>query len=155
MRILVSRLYNPKNQILFKMSFLNIKLPAAARDTGLLILRVVLGFCMIYGHGWGKITRLFGSEEIRFADPFGLGPAFSLALAAFAEVICALLVMLGLYTRAATVPLIITMVTAFFVAHLDDPFGQQEKVILFAGAYLALFFTGPGRYAIDTRLDRR
>lgn len=137
------------------MSLLNIKLPPSAEDTGLLILRVVMGFCMIYGHGWGKLMRLFGPDEITFADPFGLGPVFSLALAAFAEVICALLVMLGLFTRAATMPLIITMATAFFVAHLDDPFGQQEKVILFAGAYLALFFTGAGRYSIDAQLERR
>lgn len=137
------------------MSFLNIKLPAAAHDTGLLILRVIMGFCMIYGHGWGKLMRLFGPDEITFADPFGLGPAFFLGLAAFAEVFCALLVMVGLFTRAATIPLIITMVTAFFVAHLDDPFGQQEKVILFAGAYLSLFFTGAGRYAIDAQLETK
>src|SRR5690606_697247 len=137
------------------MSFLNIKLPAAAQDFGLLILRVVMGFCMIYGHGWGKFGRLFGSEEIKFADPFGLGPAFSLALAAFADVLCELLVMLGLFTRAAAIPLIITMVTAFFVAHLDDPLGQQEKVVLVAGAYLPLVFTGAGRYSSDSPLGRK
>lgn len=147
-------IYRKKPNPFYTMSFLNIKLPMAAQDAGLLILRIVLGFCMIYGHGWGKFVRLFGSEEISFADPFGLGPGFSLGLAAFAEVICALLVTVGLFTRAATIPLIITMVTAFFVAHLDDPFGQQEKVILFAGAYLALFFTGAGRYSIDAQLEK-
>jgi putative oxidoreductase len=141
-------IYPEKPNPFYIMSFLNIKLPQAAQDAGLLILRLVLGFCMIYGHGWGKFGRLFGSEEIKFADP-------SLGLAAFAEVICALLVMLGLFTRAAAVPLIITMVTAFFVAHFDDPFGQQEKVILFAGAYLALFFTGAGRYSVDAQLEKR
>lgn len=148
-------IYPKKPNPFYIMSFLNIKLPPAAQDAGLLILRIVMGFCMIYGHGWGKFGRLFGSEEISFADPFGLGPAFSLGLAAFAEVICALLVTIGLFTRAASIPLIITMVTAFFVAHFDDPFGQQEKVILFAGAYLALFFTGAGRYSIDAQLEKR
>jgi len=137
------------------MNFLNIQLPSRYNDYGLLILRLVFGFCMIYGHGWGKAMRLFGAEEIKFADPFGLGPAFSLALAAFAEVICALLVMLGLFTRAAVILLVITMVTAFFVSHFDDPFGQQEKVILFGFAFIALFFTGPGRISLDTQLQRR
>lgn len=137
------------------MNFLNIRLSPGAHDIGLLILRLVMGFCMIYGHGWGKLLRLFGPDEITFADPFGLGPAFSLALAAFAEAFCALLVMLGLFTRLAVIPLIITMVTAFFTVHLDDPFGQQEKVILFAGAFLALFFTGAGRYSLDARLENR
>ncbi|HLT07898.1 MAG TPA: DoxX family protein [Cyclobacteriaceae bacterium] len=137
------------------MRFPTLQLPPAAQDVGLLILRVFFGFCMIYGHGWGKLTRLLGAEEIRFADPFGLGPAFSLGLAAFAEVFCAFLVMLGLFTRIATIPLIVTMVTAFFVAHLNDPFGQQEKVILFGAAYLALFFTGAGKYSIDAQLGKR
>jgi len=134
------------------MNFPNIPLPQRFHDYGLLILRLVFGFCMIYGHGWGKAMRLFGPDEIKFADPFGLGPAFSLALAAFAEVICALLVIFGLFTRAAVIPLIITMVTAFFVSHLDDPFGQQEKVILFGSAFMALFFTGPGRFSLDAQL---
>ena len=137
------------------MNFLNIRLSPGAQDYGLLTLRLFFGFCMIYGHGWGKLVRLFGPDEITFADPFGLGPAISLALAAFAEALCALLVMLGLFTRVAVIPLIITMVTAFFTVHLDDPFGQQEKVILFAGAFLALFFTGPGRISLDAQLHRR
>lgn len=136
------------------MNLLRIELPPRSYDYGLLILRLAFGFCMIYGHGFGKLTRLFGSEEIRFADPFGLGPAFSLALAAFAEFLCSLLVMMGLFTRAAVIPLIITMTTAFFTAHLHDEFGQQEKVILFGFAFLALFFTGPGRFSLDASLQK-
>lgn len=120
----------------------------------ILVLRISFGFCMIYGHGWGKFTRLFGSEEINFADPFGLGPVASLAMAAFAEVICSLLVMAGLFTRLAVIPLVITMITALFTAHIDDPFGQQEKVILFGFAFIALFLTGPGRFSLDYNLQK-
>ncbi len=109
------------------MNLLRIELHPRYHDFGLLVLRISFGFCMIYGHGWGKFTRLFGSEEINFADPFGLGPVASLAMAAFAEVICSLLVMAGLFTRLAVIPLVITMITALFTAHIDDPFGQQEN----------------------------
>ena len=35
---------------------------------------------MFYGHGLRKFNKLFGDEEITFADPFGLGPVPSLAL---------------------------------------------------------------------------
>lgn len=135
------------------MNLLRIELHPRYHDFGLLVLRISFGFCMIYGHGWGKFSRLFGSDEINFADPFGLGPVASLAMAAFAEVICSLLVMVGLFTRIALIPLIITMITAFFTAHFDDPFGQQEKVILFAFAFIALFFTGPGRFSVDNTLQ--
>lgn len=136
------------------MNLLRIELPARFHDYGLLVLRLAFGFSMIYGHGWGKLIRLFGSEEISFADPFGLGPVASLAMAAFAEFFCALLVMVGLFTRAAVIPLIITMATAFFTVHLNDPFGQQEKVILFGFAFIALFLMGPGRISLDHHLQK-
>ncbi|MDF9797949.1 putative oxidoreductase [Catalinimonas alkaloidigena] len=136
------------------MNLLRLELPPRFQDYGLLILRLAFGFSMIYGHGFGKLTRLFGTEEIRFADPFGIGPAASLALAVFAEVLCSLLLMLGLFTRAALIPLIITMATAYFSAHFDDAYGQQEKVILFGFAFIALFFTGPGRFSLDAQLQK-
>jgi len=135
------------------MKQLKLELPERFHHYGLLILRISFGLCMIYGHGWGKFTRLFGADEIKFADPFGLGPVASLAMAAFAEVICSLLVITGFYTRLATIPLIFTMLTAFFVSHFDDPFGQQEKVILFGFAFLAIFFTGPGKYSLDSKIQ--
>ncbi len=134
------------------MNLLKISISPRFHDFGLLIIRLAFGFSMIFGHGYGKLTRLLGSEEIKFADPFGLGPAASLGLAAFAEVFCAFLVMAGLFTRVALIPLIITMITAFFTAHLNDPFGQQEKVILFGFAFIALFLTGPGRFSLDALL---
>lgn len=130
------------------------ELPPRFHDYGLLTLRLAFGFTMIYGHGFGKLTRLFGSEEMSFADPFGLGPVASLILVVFAEFFCSLLIMVGLFTRAALIPLIITMVTAYFTAHFDDTFGRQEKAIMYGFAYLGLFFTGPGRYSLDAMMQK-
>ena len=131
------------------MKFLKIQLPDESRDYGLLIIRLAAGFFMIYGHGYGKLTRLFGPDEISFADPFGLGPVITLTFAVFAEFFCAILVMIGLFTRAALIPLIITMATAFFFVHLTDDFGSQEKSLLYLFIFIGLFFTGPGRISID------
>ena len=118
-------------------------------DIALLLLRLAFGGLMLYGHGWGKMLRLFGGEEIRFADPFGLGPVASLALAVFAEVLCAFLIMIGLFTRWAVIPLIITMLVAFLVVHIDDPFNKMEKSLLYLIPYVAIWFAGPGKYSID------
>ena len=133
------------------MKFLQINLPPKSRDFGLLIIRVAAGFFMIYGHGFGKLTRLFGSDEIAFADPFGLGPVVTLAFAVLAEFFCAILIIIGLYTRAATIPLIITMATAFFTAHLTDEFGSQEKSLLYLFIFVGLFLTGPGKISLDKK----
>lgn len=136
------------------MNPLKIELPPRFQDYGLLILRLAFGFSIMYGHGLGKIGRLFGPDEIKFADPFGLGPALSLGLVVFAEVICALLLMAGLFTRAALIPLFITVATAFFAVHFEQEFGQQEKVLLFGFAFITLFLTGPGRLSLDAFLQK-
>ena len=118
-------------------------------DIGLACIRIFTGLGMLFGHGLGKWTKLFGDESIQFADPFGLGPSMTLALVVFAEVICALFVALGLLTRWALIPLIITMAMAAFNVHINDGFGGMEKALLYGITFLALFFTGPGKYSVD------
>ena len=117
-------------------------------DLGLLILRITFGGFMIFGHGWGKFMRFFGEEPIKFRNVFGMGPEWSLGMATFAELLCAFLIMIGLFTRYSVIPLIITMAVAFSV-HLADPFSRQEKALLYLFAFIALLFTGPGKYALD------
>ena len=120
---------------------------------GLLILRVTLGGVMLFAHGGGKLVN-FADVSSKFPDPLGVGSPLSLGLAVFAEVFCAIAIMLGLFTRAAAVPLLITMLVAAFIVHGDDPFKKQEFALLYAVPFLALILTGPGRYSIDQKLSR-
>ena len=123
-------------------------------DVVLLLLRVAFGGAMLYGHGMGKMRRLFGSETIEFADPFGIGPVASLGMAVFAEVICAVLLILGLFTRWAAIPLIITMVVAAFYVHIADPFSRMEKAILYLVPYICLLVAGGGYYSLDAQVRK-
>ena len=100
-------------------------------------------------HGVPKLITLFGNEEIAFADPFGLGPGITLALAVFAEFLCSILILVGLATRLAVIPLIITMATAFFFIHASDPFQNKELSIFYMLIYVVLLITGAGKYALD------
>jgi len=119
-------------------------------DIGLFILRLAFGGLML-GHGWGKMMKLFSGGDIQFFNFMGIGMTESLALAVFAEIICALLIIFGLFTRWATIPLIITMLVAVLIVHGDHPFKKQEPALLYALAYLSLLFTGPGEYSLDAR----
>lgn len=118
-------------------------------DLGLLLLRLVSGLLMAFGHGLGKVERFLSGEEIKFYNFGGIGPQASLGLAAFAEFACALLLVLGLFHRAALIPLMITMAVAAFGAHSDDLFGKGEAALMFLFVFIALFLTGPGRYSLD------
>lgn len=113
----------------------------------LLIIRLLVSGFMLT-HGIPKLIRLFSGNEIKFADPFGFGPNISLALVVFAEFFCSLLIVFGIRTRLATIPLIINMLVAAFYAHADDPFGTKEKPLVFAIVYFTLFVFGSGRYSI-------
>ncbi len=114
----------------------------------LLILRVVIGIFMLT-HGIGKFQTLFGSEPIKFADPIGIGATASLALTVFSEVFCSILLIIGLGTRFAAIPLLITMMVAAFIVHINDGFGKQEFALIYALIYTTIIIIGAGKYSLD------
>lgn len=125
-----------------------------SQDLVLLLLRLAFGASMIIGHGWPKFLRLTGGEEIRFMDFMGLGPEISLGLAVFAELICAALLILGLFTRLAAAPLVFTMLVAIFKAHWGDPFSDIEGALLYLVPFICLMIAGGGQYALDSRMQK-
>lgn len=123
-------------------------------DFALLLLRLTGGGFML-SHGMGKFFNLFGDAPIQFADPLGVGVTASLALTVFAEVLCALLLMVGLAARLSAIPLIITMLVAAFIVHANDGFGKQELPLLYAVNYLVIAISGAGKYSVDQLIFKR
>lgn len=123
-------------------------------DLGLLILRIGISSLMLFGHGAGKLVN-YAEYAQKFGDPIGLGPQMSLILVIFAEFFCSLAVALGLLTRLASIPLIVTMFVAAFIVHAADPFQKMELPLLFLACYLAILCTGPGKYSVDYLLFGR
>ena len=118
-------------------------------DLGLLILRF-FSFGFMLTHGWPKFQKIVvGNFE--FGEPVGLGSGLSLGLAVFAEFVCAIFIMLGLFTRAALLFNVITMLIAAFVVHAADPFKSKEMALLYLVISVTLIFTGPGKYALDKK----
>lgn len=124
---------------------------AKLNDFGLLMMRILASMMMMFGHGFDKLVN-FSEYASKFADPFGLGPALSLGLAVFAEFFCSIAVMFGFMTRYSVIPLIITMLTAAFIIHSDDPWGKKEFALVYMIPFLTLLFTGAGRYSVDAKL---
>jgi putative oxidoreductase len=121
---------------------------------GLLVLRVGVGAMMLLGHGWAKLAG-FGTLSDSFPDPLGIGSTASLVLAITAEALCSLLLILGLGTRFAAIPLLVTMLVAAFVVHGGDPWAKKELALLYAVPFLTLILTGGGSWALDSVLEIR
>ena len=127
--------------------FFSTKVNTNAVNMWLLISRTAAGAIMLT-HGIPKLNK-FIAGNIHFADPFGIGPAMSLALVVFAEVICSVLLILGLATRFAAIPLIITLLVAIFYAHAADPFARKEVPTLLLLFFTGFLFLGAGTYSFD------
>ena len=112
-----------------------------------LFLRLSLGITMLLAHGLPKIEK-YARINAFFPDPFGIGSAVSLSLVIFAEALCSILLLLGIWTRVAIIPLIITMATAFFIIHSDDPFSKKELSLMYLIGYISLLIGGSGAFAL-------
>ncbi len=113
----------------------------------ILFLRVFIGVLMMT-HGLAKLNN-FDQMANSFLDPIGWGSKMSLIMVIFAELGCSILLVLGLFTRLAIIPLLFSMSIAIFIAHAADPFSVKEMAVLYAGVYLVLLFTGGGTFAVD------
>ena len=134
--------------------FTSTKTNPLIKDIVLLVVRIFIGFAMI-SHGFPKLQKLMNGEEIQFFDFLGLGPQFSMILAVFAEFVCSIFIILGLFTRWAVFFLMITMAVAGLVVHGADPFSDREMSLLYLASYLMLFAFGPGKYSVDAMISRK
>lgn len=116
-------------------------------NAAMLVLRLAMGMLMM-SHGYDKLVN-FSEKKAVFYNFFSLGSTTSLMLCIFAEFFCALFVVIGLFTRLVSVPLIIVMSIAVFSVHKMDFFDTGEQASLYLAGYLVLLLCGPGRASVD------
>ncbi|MEP7256205.1 MAG: DoxX family protein [Ferruginibacter sp.] len=131
---------------------LSAKYSAGAVSAAMLILRLGVGILMMH-HGYDKLVH-FGEYQSKFMNFMGLGTTLSLALVVFAEFFCSLFLILGLFTRLATIPLIIASCVIIFKVNHGDIFDNAETVSLYLLGYLVLLIIGPGRVSVDSMIGK-
>lgn len=123
-----------------------------SNSMGPFFLRVTVGSLMLFGHGLSKLSN-YSEHHNNFPDPIGLGNSASMLAAIFAEVFCAALVVLGIGTRLAALPVAFTMFVAAGIVHAQDPFAKQEFALLYGICFLTLFFIGGGMFSLGNRVE--
>ncbi|MDH1012579.1 DoxX family protein [Pseudomonas nicosulfuronedens] len=113
----------------------------------LLFMRVTAALLLLQVHGLPKLLH-WQSELQHIEDPFGLGAVPTLALAVFAEVLCPILLILGVFARLACLPVIAVLLVALLFVHpqwsLEEGQFAWWMLILFTGLAIA----GPGAYRL-------
>lgn len=125
---------------------------ATAFNIALLFLRAGLGAVMI-PRGYQKLIH-FSDMRTRFLNFLGLGSTVSLSLAIFAETACALLLVLGLFTRFAALALVILTAVIVFKVNNGDVLGKAKDVLpLFLG-FCTILLVGGGKYSIEGAMGK-
>ncbi|MGI8605308.1 MAG: DoxX family protein [Verrucomicrobiales bacterium] len=123
---------------------------------GLLILRAGVGGPIFFAHGMAKARQIdlftdFVSRHVISTGASVLGWAM-----VGAEIVCSALVIAGLATRLAVLPLIGVMLLALCVIHLHGNWSASKELsLVYLVVLLALLCTGAGRYSLDALLCRR
>ncbi len=134
------------------MKFLQLKFIPQSTDFALLFLRLTAGLTMFFFHGYGKVINFAVMTE-KFPDIIGIGRTPGLILIIFAEFVCSLLIALGLFTRAASLVLVIAMGVAFTMAHgmkMSQP-GSGELALVYFFMFATLLFAGAGKFSLDAK----
>jgi putative oxidoreductase len=118
--------------------------------------RLTVGL-VFFQSGWGKLHAL--DQVTQYFTELGIpAPALQARLASTTEFVCGGLLLLGLATRFAAVPLIITMAVAIRTALWDQVDGIASLAGLTEFAYVALLVwlatDGPGPLSLDALLGR-
>jgi putative oxidoreductase len=126
----------------------------------LLVVRLYWGW-QIAQSGWGKLPNL--PHVVEFFTSLGLpAPGPTAAFVATFEFLAGILLALGLFSRIAALGLAIDMSVAYWTADREalfwffsDPskfYGADPFIFLFVGLLILVF--GPGKFAVDTLLNR-
>ena len=122
------------------------------REYGPFFVRAIIGFHLVYGTADNVFSFARMQEFATFLGdrgvPFPLPAAF---LSAYAQFICGLLYIIGLFVRPAAAVMIVNFIAALVIAHRTGgyPPAALAWIMLFSSIFLLLH--GPGRLSVDER----
>ena len=122
-------------------------------DIAALLLRLIFGGLFVR-YGYMKLASY--NEYLPMSqDLIGIGAKFSFDLVIFAELFCGFFVLIGFLTRLTVIPIFITMIVAFFVAHKMDAFDYKALPFVYMLLCMVVFVLGSGRFSVDALLFRK
>ena len=123
------------------------------REYGAIFVRLAVGFVLVHG----TQDNVFGHERmLEFRDFLAArrvpSPLLAAYLSAYAQFVCGILFILGLFVRPAALLMVVNFVAAVLIAHLDTPLDAARLALCMLFSSLFLLFNGAGALSLDGRL---
>lgn len=121
-------------------------------EYGMFFVRLIVGFHLVYGTldnvtSWARMLE-FRDFLAGLGVPF---PLFAANLSAWAQFLCGLLFLLGLFTRPAALVMIINFIAALLIAHRTGGYPPAALALMMLFSSIAFLLHGPGKLSLDER----
>ncbi len=119
------------------------------REYGMFFVRLIIGFHLIYGTADNVFSWARMLEFRDFLDSRGVPfPLFAANLSAWAQFVCGILFLLGLFVRPAALVMIVNFIAALLIAHRTGGYQPAALALVMLFSSIALLVHGPGRPAL-------
>ncbi|WP_407490140.1 HvfX family Cu-binding RiPP maturation protein [Elizabethkingia anophelis] len=130
----------------------NYKLSEGVKGIPLLGMRLIMGYGFFIP-GWMKLSDI--SANAKWFESINIPfPIFSVCLSGGIEMVGAVFLVLGLYVRKISIPLILVMFAAIFTVHIANGFQAANDGFEINLYYIIMLFTlivyGPGKSSLDS-----
>ena len=123
-------------------------------DAGMLLFRIAASLEIIVVHGLKKLG-IGGRVAEEVPNPLHLPQVFNEAFATAANIFFPFLVIIGCYTRLATLPTLAVTLTGYFVVHWHDSPLVRDTPFVYSLMFILILLMGPGKYSIDNSIYRK
>lgn len=125
-------------------------------DWGAVFIRLAVGVRLVHGTADNVFSYAQMEEFAHFLAAHGTPlPLFSAFLSAWAQFVCGILMIAGLFTRAAGFVMVINFLAALVIAHRATPFLATWPALMMLAGGLFCLFNGSGAFALDRLMSSR
>jgi putative oxidoreductase len=119
---------------------------------GAIFLRLIVGWRLMAG-AWNYVFQVKPISEVEvFFTKLNLpAPLLSAYLSVYAQFICAILFIIGLWFRPAAIVMIINFTVAIIAAHLNDGVEKSFAAWVILAASCFFLFNGAGKVSVENR----
>jgi putative oxidoreductase len=126
------------------------------KDYGVIFLRLIIGWRLVDGtqdnvFSWARMI-----EFRDFLEQQGVAyPLLAAVVSVYAQFICGLLYMVGLWVRPAALVMIINFIAALIIVHIGTTFQESFAALMMLFGSAFFLFYGAGKLSIDQKFNRR